>query len=357
MLLNLTEYSTKTIQNQIFDQIIEKVISGELLPGQEIEAIGQLARQQHVSKNTIKKVYRKLEDKSILEFKNEVGFFIKEISEEQIQQFKVEKERSSLKSISDYSLQNILNEAAEKHKLEEELKLARKIQADLLPKSPIIHRDLSIHGFIQPSRVVCGDFYDYFKIDEDKYGLIIADASGKGMPAAILISQIQAIIKSELGNGSTIEKIAGKLNSHLIKNCSASSFTSLFYGVADLSTREFRYVNAGHNFPVILKENLSFELLKTTGPALGLVPDFKYSTQITELPSESIILFYTDGLTETMNEHGEQFGEGRLIELLIKNRESESEELIENIINDLEVFKSEKYVNDDKTILLVKYTP
>jgi len=355
MLLNLTEYSTKTLQDQIYDQIIGKIVSKELLSGQEIESIGLLARRQHVSKNTIKKVYDKLKEKDILEFRNDYGFFIKELNEEKIIEFKKEQENTSLNSLDQNSLKNILDEAAEKHKLEEELKVARQIQSDLLPRKAIDENGLTINGFTQPSRVVCGDFYDYFKIDEFKYGLIIADASGKGMPAAILISQIQAIIKSELGNGSSIEKIANKLNTHLINNCSASSFTSLFYGVMDISSGQLSYVNAGHNFPVIINEDSSFELLKTTGPALGLVPGFEYTIQTIMLTKKSSVLFYTDGITETMNEHGEQFGEGRLIELLIKNQKIESKTLIDKILAELRDFKSDKFINDDRTILHVKY--
>ncbi len=356
MLLNLTEYSTKTIQDQIYDQIIGKIIDKELLPGQEIETIGLLARKQHVSKNTIKKVYERLQSENVLEFRNEFGFFVKNIDKDRLDQFRKNIERSSLNSIGDNSLKRILGEAAEKHKLEEELKLARKIQSDLLPKQPVLEQNLSVHAHTQPSRVVCGDFYDYFKIDNDSYGVIIADASGKGMPAAILISQIQAIIKSELGNGSSIEQIVKKLNTHLIKNCSASSFTSLFYGIVNSSTGRLSYVNAGHNFPVIIKDDSSFELLKTTGPALGLVPGFEYITHTIQLSKPSSILFYTDGITETMNEHGEQFGEGRLIELLIRNKKVPAEELINKILNELNVFKSDKFINDDKTIMLVKCT-
>lgn len=354
MLLNLTEYSTKTIYDQVFDQIIGKIIHFEYKPGDELEPVGVIAKEHHISKRTITKVYNELEKRRIIEYRNENGYFIKQLSQQDLINLQSELEQREIAKYNSETLNNIYREAAAKHKIEEELKLARQIQDDLLPKAPLSDNQVEIFGSTIPSQVVCGDFYDYFKIDESRYGLVIADASGKGMPAAILISQIQAILKSEISNGSEIAVIMKKLNNHLIVNSSARNFTSLFYGILDCSEGKFEYANAGHNFPILIKNGNPFELLKTTGPALGLVRDFGYNTTVIVLKGNESILFYTDGITETMNEIGEQFGEGRLIELMVKHNNLHCKELLISIENEINQFKSDEYINDDKTLMTVK---
>lgn len=238
--------------------------------------------------------------------------------------------------------------------IENELKHARKIQADLSPKKPLDDNNIRINAFINPSRVVCGDFYDYFKINDNKYGLVIADASGKGMPAAILISQIQAILKSELDSGTSIESVIDKMNKHLVANSNARNFTSIFYGIYDVSNKKIEYVNAGHNCPILVLSDGSFKLLKTTCPALGLLKDLNILTSTLSVQSESILMCYTDGVTETMNKVEEQFGEGRLIELIINNRNLDPDNIIELVETGLNNFRSKKFIKDDRTIVVAK---
>ena len=354
MLLNLTEYSIKTIQDQVYDQILGKIVHAELNPGDELEPVGLLAKEHHINKRTIQRVYEQLQAKNIIEYKNEVGYYISNFDRSDIEKLRTELEQREISKYNSETLNNIYKEAAAKHRIEEELKMARQIQSDLLPKETIIDDYVEVTGYTKPSQVVCGDFYDYFRIDESRYGLVIADASGKGMPAAILISQIQAILKSEIGNGSDIPAIMNKLNNHLVKNSSARNFTSLFYGILDCSSGKFEYANAGHNFPIVINESKPFELLKTTGPALGLVNDFDYSTQTISIIKDARILFYTDGITETMNDIGGQFGEGRLIELMVQNNSAGITELIQKIESEVEEFQSGNFINDDKTLMAVK---
>ena len=116
------------------------------------------------------------------------------------------------------------------------------------------------------------------------------------------------------------------------------------------------YANAGHNLPILINENGNFELFKTTGPALGLIDNFKYTIQQIKVNSGDSILFYTDGITESMNNNGEQFGEGMLIKLLLKFSQYEVDNTIKQIINELNEFKSENFIQDDKTLMLFKRT-
>ncbi|MFC2084522.1 SpoIIE family protein phosphatase [Bacteroidota bacterium] len=355
-MLNLTEISSDPFYIQISEQIIQKIIDGEIVPGEELESIGLLAREHHVNKNTVKKAFEELCDAGVAEFKDEFGYYVKDLSEEDMDLLQKQLMSKKFQSINTETIENFYNEVAAKQKFEEELKLARQIQSDLLPGEPLKTECFSISGYIEPSQVVSGDFYDYFKMGEQKYGIVIADACGKGMPAAILISQIQAIMKSEVGNGSPIEDIMKKLNKHMILNSSRRNFTSIFYGLIDCNKRTFTYVNAGQNLPILVKESGSFELLRTNGPALGLIKDFNYKTTIIRFDEKCTVLFYTDGVTETMNGNGEQFGEGRLIENLISNKENEASDIIKYVVNEINLFKSDKYLNDDRTIMVFKYS-
>jgi serine phosphatase RsbU (regulator of sigma subunit) len=349
MLLNLTDLSSESLTEQISWQLIEKVLDGELNSGDELTSIGSMARKQHINKNTIRRAYEELESMNIIEFRNEFGYFIKEISTEFRQELlqKYSLRRKAIKKSDLISTDEYL-------KLERELLVARQIQSELLPEKYLNDANFEISTFIEPSRIVCGDFYDYFKISEDKIGLVIADACGKGIPAALLISQIQAILKCDISNGPDCCKILNKLNHYLVNNTSSKNFTTLLYGLYNLNTDEFEYSNAGHNLPIVVRSNGTFELLKTSGPALGLLKNFKYSSSKIFLGSNDLICFYTDGITETMDKHGEQFGEGRLIELLISSKSFELRELVDKVTAEINSFNSPKYLSDDKTIMMLK---
>ncbi|MCF8241442.1 MAG: SpoIIE family protein phosphatase [Melioribacteraceae bacterium] len=325
---------------------MQKIIAGEYEPGDDLLPSGLVAREQQVSKNTVNRAYEILIETGLVEKVDGNGYKLIDVDGE------------ILKSIAEDYLSAHENEISiksdEYNKYAEELQLARQIQSDLLPDKNYDDESLRIVPFISPSHVVCGDFYDYFKIDENKIGIVIADASGKGMPAAILISQIQAILKSEIANGSTLIKIFQKLNHHLINNTSARNFTTLFYGIFDRRTSVLSSINAGHNYPIILHKNGSFELIKTNAPALGLIKSFSYTVSTHIIVSGDTMVLYTDGITETMNELGEQYGEGRLLEITEANKDKEPDKISEIIRSDVDRFKSEKNMSDDKTLVIIK---
>jgi serine phosphatase RsbU (regulator of sigma subunit) len=350
MLLNLTDMSNASLYEQISFQIIEKILEGELKSGDELNSIGYTARQQRVSKLTVSKAYKLLSDLEVIEFKNQMGYFVSDISSDEIKKL-----RDILKS-SSVTYPNFISAKNEKEikNFENELEVARQIQADLLPAEILYESNFEIAAYIEPSKIVCGDFYDYFRINEKQMGLVIADACGKGMPAAILISQIQAILKSEISNGSYIQNIFKKLNNYLVHNTSNKNFTTLFYAVFDIEKNTLKFSNAGHNYPILIRSNGSIELLKTTGPALGLIPNFNFQTNSVTLLANDLLLFYTDGINETMNMQGEQFGEGRLIELLLNNRKIGSSELIKTIVEEVQSFRAESNLADDKTLMILK---
>jgi sigma-B regulation protein RsbU (phosphoserine phosphatase) len=245
-------------------------------------------------------------------------------------------------------------ETVEKKRFEEELSLASRIQQDLLPKELPDNEKYQIAAYSKPSFRVGGDFYDYLPIDEERFGLVIADACGKGMPAAMLISQIQAILKGEAGSGKPISQILGHLNKHIKKYTSAQNFTTLFFGIYNRNTGILEYANAGHNYPVIIRKNGSKELLITTGPALGITTDEDYFTEEINVQPGDNVLFYTDGLTEAMNDSEEEYGEQRLYDMLLENKEKKAEEIIELLKNDIDSFSKSGSDRDDTTMMLFK---
>jgi sigma-B regulation protein RsbU (phosphoserine phosphatase) len=245
-------------------------------------------------------------------------------------------------------------DSIEKRKMEEELKTAQQIQADLLPNDSNYGDMLEIAAYTSPSRAVGGDFYDYFALDEYRTGIVIADACGKGMPAAMLISQIQAMVRSEISNGNTIERTLTNLNRHLHRHAESGFFATLFYGILDRRRRVLKFANAGHDFPVLVRRNGGLELLKSTGPALGVVDSLEHHADTIEIHEGDCILLYTDGITEATSSGGRQYGETQLRDLLIRSRHRSATDILDFVRCDVERFAGPEPQSDDRTIVLVK---
>ncbi|MFC1554320.1 SpoIIE family protein phosphatase, partial [candidate division KSB1 bacterium] len=249
---------------------------------------------------------------------------------------------------------NLYKEALEKRRMTEEMSLAHQIQRDLLPRELPDNGTYELAAYSKPSRTVGGDFYDYLPIDENHFGLVIADACGKGMPAAMMISQIQAILKSEVSHGNSIHQTIVNLNKHIKEYSSAQNFTTLFYGVFDKNSGILKYTNAGHNYPILIRNNGNVELLLTTGPALGIVSDSDFSMESVKLEEGDCLLMYTDGVTETMNEQKNEFGEKRLQDSILNNPELSADEIIKTVIDEIDRFYPSKELQDDRTLMILK---
>ena len=247
-------------------------------------------------------------------------------------------------------------EALEKRRMDEELRIAREIQMNLLPDGIQSWEGLAMSADTTPSHTVGGDFYDYFDIDNHRIGFVIADASGHGMPAAILISQIQAIVRSELDNGNTLACTMRSLNQQLHRQVESGFFATLFYGVLDLRTGTLEYANAGHDFPILVRRNGETVMLRSTGPALGVLPDASHDIETVSIQEGDCILLYTDGVTETTSVSGKPYGASRLRDLLIGNRHRNPEEIVRMIGRDLEWFGLANQLDDDRTLMVLRVT-
>jgi sigma-B regulation protein RsbU (phosphoserine phosphatase) len=248
-------------------------------------------------------------------------------------------------------------DSLERTRLQEEVTMARQIQVDLLPDTPPRLAKFSIAAQSTPSRTVGGDFYDFIPINEDKrLGIVIADASGKGMPAALLIAQIQAIIRCEVGNGNPISTIMRNMNRLVCQSTSLEKYVTLFYGELELETGLFHYSNAGHNYPILARSNGSVELLETGGPIIGAFAHLEYQSASVQLQPDDALFFYTDGLSEAMNTEGQEFGDVRIRGQVSGNRHRHSNDLMNHVLASVREFDPTSPPQDDTTTIAIKMT-
>jgi serine phosphatase RsbU (regulator of sigma subunit) len=248
-------------------------------------------------------------------------------------------------------------DSLERMRLEEEVNMARQIQLDLLPSKPPECRLSVIAASSTPSRTVGGDFYDFITIPaKNRLGIVIADASGKGMPAALMVAQIQAILRSEVNNGNSIELVLKNMNQQVVTSTSSEKYVTLFYAELDISTCMLYYANAGHNYPLLVRSDGRVELLEVGGPVIGAFPDIEYESSSVKLDPDDLLFFFTDGLSEAMNSDGVEYGEIRIRKFLVEQRHLAPQELLSEILADVRRHDPTSPPQDDTTIITMKMT-
>jgi sigma-B regulation protein RsbU (phosphoserine phosphatase) len=248
--------------------------------------------------------------------------------------------------------QNRLEIAEQFHHQEQEVAEARLIQQGLLPKSLPQQAGYEIAGAWRPAQSVGGDYYDVLAFDENTMGLCIADVSGKGLPAALLMSNLQAAVRGLASPALSPEGLCARLNSLVCHNTGSDRFITFFYAQLDGPARRLRYTNAGHNAPVLLHRDGSHERLEAGGGVLGVFPNQKFAAGAAQLaPGDRVILF-TDGVTEACDAVGEEFGEARLLQLLQEQRMAAARALQEKILASAGEF-SLGHWHDDATLLVL----
>ena len=233
-----------------------------------------------------------------------------------------------------------------------EVNIASKIQLESLPARAYFDRSLELRAFIKPAKAVGGDFYDYFYIDEDRLAFVIADVSGKGIPASLFMMRSKESIRSASMNEKDLATVFFKVNNSLCVNNTEGFFVTAFLGVLNLKTYEFNYVNAGHERPFIKHDNECKRLDVKSNFVLGLEEDFVYEEETIKLEEGDTILLHTDGLNEAINAKQKEFGYERIIESIKKDDEPKLN--IETVIKDLEEFEGQEEQFDDITIIAFK---
>ena len=247
-------------------------------------------------------------------------------------------------------IENIREIESEKERVNAELDIATKIQAAALPTEALETDEFIVNGYSHPAKEVGGDFFDYYMIDDDNLAIVIGDASGKGVPAAILAMITQVIIKQLIKHETDPSKVLCSLNNQISVNNSESMFITIWLGIYNKSSKKIIFSNAGHN-PPLIKKNGEFKYLDIdTGLVLGIMEDFGYVKEEITLTNELVL--YTDGITDANNNRNEMYGEDRLLKFF--NEFKSDEGPIIPLLNDISEFTEDAKQYDDMTILYLK---
>ena len=239
--------------------------------------------------------------------------------------------------------------------LQNELDVASKMQQSILPSHFPEGDDYQVFGNMEPARNVGGDFFDVVRLENGRVGLAIADVSDKGVPAALFMMSSRTLLKGAAIGRSAPSEVLREVNDLLHQDNEAEMFVTLFYATYDSESGAFTYANGGHNSPLIVRADGSSALLPLTdGIALGLRPGILYLQEtITLLPGDTVVL-YTDGVIEAINGQGEQFGIERLREVFVAARPKDSQGVVTEILNAVNVFAGDTPQFDDITCLTLR---
>lgn len=269
---------------------------------------------------------------------------------------------SLISAIADHAATAIENArlyevAVEKGRLERELQVAYTVQASLLPGAEPQLPGWTFSSYWQPAREVAGDFYDFVPLGEDRLGVIVADVSDKGMPAALFMAVCRSLLRATVTTANSIEAAARQANNLICADASNGMFVTLFYAEIQTGSGEITYVNAGHNPPLWhAAESGVLKRLTRTGPAMGVMPDYEYAVDRATLQPDDTLVIYTDGLTEAFDAGLAAFGEERLAETLRKSAPWHSAaSVVTALVNALRVHVDGTPQSDDITLTVLQH--
>lgn len=248
----------------------------------------------------------------------------------------------------------LLIELRDKLSLKGDLEIAREIQFGLVPAQPIRTGRFSVHATMRPANTVGGDYYDVIDLSEGSVGIVVGDVAGKGMPAALMMALLQGSLRTLVTAGLRGEQLIGKLNDYFVANTPANKLVTLFFGDFQPESGRLRYVNAGHNAPFLIRKDGRFERLDATSTVIGISPGLAFEARETYLQSGDRLVLYTDGITEAFNPAEEEYGEQRLVELVLARRSAPQEELIAEIVRSVVEFCGSTRPGDDITVMILQ---
>ncbi len=257
-----------------------------------------------------------------------------------------------------HTVTRVFRENSDLVRLRQELRIAHDMQASVLPREPLRNDRVVVVGQMHAAYEVGGDFYDYFQIDENRVGVVIADVSGKGVPAGLFMMISRTLLRAEGLDGGDPGECLTRVNALLERENDAAMFVTVFYGVIDLGTLTLSYANAGHNPPFILQADGTVVPIAPLGDlVLGAMPGIEYTSASTQLSPRDALFLYTDGLTEAFDVNDEEYQEARLIESLARCHGRSAAEIGDSCIADVEAFATGAAQADDMTCLVVQVAP
>ena len=237
-----------------------------------------------------------------------------------------------------------------------EIRIAREVQLMLFPKSLPNDKDIAVHASYIPHSTIGGDYYDYIKIDNDQFLVCVADVSGKGVPASLLMSNFQAGLRTILRQTSDLQTVVSELNHLIYRNAIAEKFITSFFAIYNRKTRELHYVNAGHNAPVLLYENNTYHLLNEGCTMLGIFDELPFmSVTKVLIPRKALLLCYTDGLTEVFNKDEDEYGLDNTIKFLKNSRYMNLQMLHTQLLDEIKEYNDSAGFSDDITLLSCRF--
>ncbi|WP_192820625.1 PP2C family protein-serine/threonine phosphatase [Rufibacter sp. LB8] len=268
---------------------------------------------------------------------------------------------SFVQTLSNIILVAMENRRLERHRLTQEamrkeIEIAREVQNMLFPKSLPNNLDVAIHATYIPHSSIGGDYYDFIPIDQDQFLFCVADVSGKGVPASLLMSNFQAGLRTILRQTNDLHTIVSELNDLIYRNAIAEKFITCFLGIYNRKTREMSYVNAGHNASILLYENTSYKLLEDGCTMLGIFDQLPFLTVTkVQVPPNSFVFSYTDGLTEVFNKEDDEFGLENTIKFLQCCRFVSSRNIHTQLLQEINSYNSSTSFSDDITLLSCRF--
>ncbi|MDF1545353.1 MAG: SpoIIE family protein phosphatase [bacterium] len=239
-------------------------------------------------------------------------------------------------------------------RLTEQLNIAREIQRAFLPEGNPEIDNYDIAGLNTPSEQVGGDYYDFIKIVGHQTGIAVADVSGKGIPAALLMASFRASLIAEIRNSYAISTICQKVNNLMYESVIGGRFVTAVYGVLDSKNHIFTFSNCGHNLPVLLRANGEIVYLEEGGQIMGVTTDVTYEERPLFIGPGDTIFMYTDGVSEVFDRHGEEYGLDRLIEVLKSTAKKSAAETLDEIYSRVRSFAAPDHIFDDFTAIIMK---
>ena len=242
----------------------------------------------------------------------------------------------------------------EQERLRKEVEIGHQIQQELLPQGTLRLPFAEIRGISIPAREVGGDFYNYFTLPSGEIAILVGDVAGKGVPAALLMANLQAMLRAILPMSSDLAKLVDQVDRDVEASTPASLYVTLFVALLDPTTRQLNYVNGGHNPPFVICPDGTVEHLATTGRPVGLVAGKPYEQATIDLPPGSVLFLYTDGLTESENPAGEQFGMERLEAVLLAESSASLDNLLQRVEESIRAFSGPGEAADDATMVALR---
>jgi sigma-B regulation protein RsbU (phosphoserine phosphatase) len=242
----------------------------------------------------------------------------------------------------------------EKKRLQAQLETARQVQLALLPDDDPKLKGFDISAYVFSTEDVSGDYYDWVEIFEGQIGIVVADAVGKGIPAALLMAFLRASLRAGVQIGYAPHIALAKVNNLLWDSVESHQYITAIHGILDATNRTFVFSNAGHNPPVVLSPNGDYRFVEYGDLPLGMFKDSMYHQHFIKIEAGEALVLYTDGLTEAMNKEGDEYGRDRFAKRLIKGMGLSAREMIDFVRKDVADFTGKKFLADDGTLFIIK---